>query len=107
MTSSAGTAFRSRSTGAEQVKTTVEISDALLGEANKSAAREGITVRTLIEQGLRHELAARTKRGSFKLRKASFKGRGLSAGARSASWQQLRELAYEACGGAISGVSPR
>ena len=81
------------------MKTTVEISDALLAEAKKVAAREGTTVRTLIEQGLRHALTGRAKRGHFKLRKASFKGRGLSADARGASWQQLRELAYEGRGG--------
>lgn len=81
------------------MKTTVEISDALLVEAKKIAAREGMTVRTLIEQGLRHALAGRAKRGHFKLRKASFKGHGLSVGARGASWQRLRELAYEGRGG--------
>lgn len=81
------------------MKTTVEISDALLVEAKKVAAREGTTVRTLIEQGLRHAIAGRGRRGRFKLRKASFKGRGLSVDARGASWQQLRELAYEGRGG--------
>jgi hypothetical protein len=81
------------------MKTTVDISDALLIEAKKIAAREGTTVRTLIEQGLRHALAGRTQYGHFRLRKASFKGRGLSANARGGSWQQLRELAYERRGG--------
>jgi hypothetical protein len=81
------------------MKTTIEISDVLLVEARKIAAREGTTVRTLIEQGLRHALAERTKRGHFRLHKASFKGRGLSAGARGASWRQLRGLVYEGRGG--------
>lgn len=81
------------------MRTTVEISDALLVEAKKIAAREGTTVRTLIEQGLRHALDGHAKRNHFKLRKTSFKGRGLSAGARRASWRQLRELAYEGRGG--------
>jgi hypothetical protein len=81
------------------MKTTVEISDVLLVEAKKIAAREGTTVRTLIEQGLRHALAGRAKHEHFKLRKASFKGSGLCASARGASWQQLRELAYEGRGG--------
>jgi hypothetical protein len=30
----------------------------------------------------------------FKLRKASFRGRGLQVGVQSASWEQLREMSY-------------
>ena len=81
------------------MKTTVDISDALLVEAKKVAARERTTVRTLIEQGLRHAIAQRKQRGRFRLRKATFKGRGLSAAMRGAGWGQLRELAYEGRGG--------
>jgi hypothetical protein len=80
------------------MKTTVEISDALLAEAKKLAVRERTTIRTLIEQGLRQAIAQRKRRGQFRLRKASFKGRGLSAAARG-GWTQMRELAYEGRGG--------
>ena len=82
------------------MKTTVEISDALLAEARKLAARERTTVRTLIEQGLRRVIEER--RGAkqpFRLRKASFRGRGLAPEAKSAGWDRLRELAYEGRGG--------
>ena len=34
-------------------------------------------------------------RAPFKLRRASFKGRGLQADVRGASWSELRDLAYE------------
>ncbi len=77
-----------------RIKTTVELSDALLAEARKMAAREGITLRTLIEQGLQHAVSQRKRHRRFRLRKATFKGRGLSATARGAGWEQLRELAY-------------
>ena len=78
------------------MKTTVEISDALLEEAKKVALREDVTVRTLIEQGLRHVIAQRKqRRGPFRLRKATFKGQGLTAEARATGWERLRELAYE------------
>ena len=81
------------------MKTTVELSDALLVEARKIAAREGVTMRTLIEEGLRHALSQHKRHGRFRLRKATFKGRGLSAAARGAGWEQLREQAYEGRGG--------
>ena len=81
------------------MKTTVEISDALLEAARKVAAREGTSVRALIEQGLRHAVSASKPRRAFRLRKATFKGRGLSSNAKGADWQQLRELAYRGRGG--------
>lgn len=81
------------------MKTTVEISDPLLSEARKIAAREHTTLRTLIEQGLREVIAQRKRRTQFRLRKATFKGKGLSAEARKADWNRLRELAYEGRGG--------
>ena len=58
------------------MKTTVEISDTLLREVRELAAREGVTLRTLAERGL-HRIVAETKDSEpFKLRRASFKGRG-------------------------------
>jgi hypothetical protein len=82
------------------VKTTVEISDSLLREARKLAAREGVTLRTLIERGL-HRVVAETKAAPpFKLRRASFKGKGLHPDLRDASWDEVRDLAYDlACKG--------
>ncbi len=43
-----------------RMKTTVEISKALLEEAKKLAARERTTLKRLIEQGLRQALAVDT-----------------------------------------------
>lgn len=80
------------------MKTTVEIADPLLDEARKIASRENTTLRTLIEQGLREVIAQRRRRTRFRLRKATFKGKGLSAEARKADWNRLRELAYEGRG---------
>ena len=80
-------------------KTTVEISDSLLRDARKLAAREGITLRMLIERGLRHVIAETKQSKPFKLRDAGFEGRGLQAEFRDASWEQLRDLIYEGRGG--------
>jgi hypothetical protein len=80
------------------MKTTVEISDPLLREARKLAAREGVTLRTVIERGL-HRVITETKQGTpFKLRRASFKGKGLQPDLRHASWEHIRDLAYEGRG---------
>jgi hypothetical protein len=81
------------------MKTTVEISDALLDEVRQLAAREGTTVRALVEQGLRRVLAERARSSGFRLRKATFKGDGLQPGVATSSWERIRELAYEGRGG--------
>jgi hypothetical protein len=81
------------------MKTTIEISDPLLREARKLAEREGVTLRALVERGLRR-VVTETKPGPpFKLRRASFKGKGLQTDMRDASWSELRDLAYEGRGG--------
>ena len=81
------------------MKTTVEISDTLLREVRKLATREGVTLRTLIERGL-HRVVVETKHNEpFVLRRASFKGKGLQPDQRDASWERLRDLAYEGRGG--------
>ena len=80
------------------MKTTVDISDALLEEAKRAAASDGITLRELIEAGLRLSLKSRGRSGAFKLRKASFRGKGLQPALRGAPWERLRELAYEGRG---------
>lgn len=81
------------------MKTTIEISDPLLDEAKKLASRDGTTLRLLVEQGLREVLTRRKRAaGVFKLRKASFKGRGLNPDIKNLSWEQLRELAYSGRG---------
>lgn len=59
------------------------------------AARDGTTLRTLVEQGLRHELNQRKTPSSFRLRKASFKGTGLQPGAVGLTWDQIRDLALQ------------
>jgi hypothetical protein len=76
------------------MKTTVEISDTLLREVRRLAARQGVTLRALVERGL-HRVVAETKdEKPFRLRKASFKGNGLQPEMRDASWDRLREVIY-------------
>ena len=79
------------------MKTTLEISDPLLREARKLAARERTTLRALVEQGLRQVVSQKQQRSQFRLRDASFKGSGLW-GEANANWEQIRDLTYEGRG---------
>ena len=81
------------------MKTTIEISDSLLDEAKRLAAKEGTTVRAFVEQGLRRVLGERKSRGAFRLRKATFKGKGLQPGVKDATWERIRETIYQGRGG--------
>ena len=80
------------------MKTTIEISNSLLEEAKSLASKEGTTVRALVEQGLRRVVTERKRREKFRLRKATFKGKGLQPGVAGAAWDRIREMAYEGRG---------
>ena len=80
------------------MKTTIDISDALLEEAKKVASQEHTSVRALIEHGLRRILAERKRSAPFKMRKASFKGKGLHPEIDPGAWERIRDLAYEGHG---------
>ena len=86
------------------MKTTIEISDALFSEARLLAATEGTTLRQLVEVGLRYVLGQHKRQAEpFKLRDATFgsdtSARGLAEELAGASWDQLRDLAFEGRGG--------
>jgi hypothetical protein len=81
------------------MKTTIEISDPLLKQARKVAAREGVTLRTLEERGLSRVVGENKNPVSFRLRRAAFKGKGLQAEFRDAPWETISEAAYEGRGG--------
>jgi len=80
------------------MKTTIEISDALLEEAKRRASERGTTLRALVEEGLREVLGA-APTGTFTLKDASIGGNGLRPDVRDGSWDRILELAYEGRGG--------
>lgn len=80
------------------MKTTIDISDALLEQAKSIAAQDGVTLRSLIEQGLQNVLASRRAAKPFKLRDASVKGKGLNPEFADADWATVRDMIYEGRG---------
>jgi hypothetical protein len=77
------------------MKTTVEIADPILREARKVATREGTTVRSLVEEGLRRVLAEKRSKPPFRLRLVTSGGRGLRPEIRDLSWDEIRDMSYE------------
>ena len=77
------------------LKTTIEIADELARMAKARAAKENITLRSLIERGLRLALRADDHQDRFRLRDASVGGRGLQPQFREADWARIREAVYE------------
>ena len=80
------------------VKTTIELNNDLANKAKRYAARHGLTLRALIEEGLRLRLSE-PRRSTFELRDASVGGQGLQSDFRDHDWSKLREAAYEDRGG--------
>jgi hypothetical protein len=81
------------------MKTTIQIPDSLLSEVRKLANEEHRTLKSLMEEGLRRIVSERKRRGSFTLRKATFKGKGLQPHLAGATSDQIRDISYEGRGG--------
>jgi Arc/MetJ family transcription regulator len=81
------------------MKTTIHIPDNLFAEVRRLARQEGTTLKALVEQGLRRIVAERKRGKGFRLRKVTFKGKGLQRPLAAATWDQIRELSYQGRGG--------
>ncbi len=82
-----------------RMKTTVELSDPLVAKAKAYAARNGVTLRSLIEIGLRLVMRAGRTQEPFRLRDRSVGGKGLQPQYRDADWSRIREAIYKGRGG--------
>jgi hypothetical protein len=76
------------------LKTTIEISDTIFEHAKALAAREGTTVRALVEDGLRQLLKSRRGAARFVLRDASVGGQGVQPEFEDAGWERIRGAIY-------------
>lgn len=80
------------------MKTTLDLPDHLLIQAKQEAVRRRTTLRALFEEGLRAVLGKDRPARPFKLRKATFRGRGLRPEVAAGSWAAIRKLSYEGRG---------
>jgi hypothetical protein len=80
------------------MKTTIDVSDALMLEAKTLAQKHGITLRSLIERGLEKELQDLRQPKPYKMRDFSVHGNGLQPGQELLSWAEVRDMIYEGRG---------
>lgn len=76
------------------MKTTMEISDALILRAKAFARREHTTLRALTEEGLAKVLDEKSSAPAVQVKPVTFKGKGLSESFQGAEWAVIRDAAY-------------
>ena len=76
------------------VKTTVDISDALLDQAKAHARRSGRPLRAVIEEGLRRVLADEGPANAYELPDCAVGTPGAPNPLEQMSWQDLRDTIY-------------
>jgi len=81
-----------------RIKTTIDISDALLDDVKRLAAREGTTLRALVELGLRRVLDEAEAGEPFRLRDGSVGGHGMTREFSEGGWEKIRDAIYEGHG---------
>jgi hypothetical protein len=79
---------------ATHMKTTIDIADDLLAQGKQVAEREHVTLRSLVEEGLRYVLTHRRQGKAFRWKPVTFKGKGLSPEFANANWDGIRSAIY-------------
>ena len=77
------------------MKTTIDISDSILAEAKRLAREQNVTLRSLVEEGLRKVIEERSARGPCRVSPVTFGGKGLSPEFQGATWERIRDTDYE------------
>jgi len=76
------------------MKTTIELPDPLFRQARRYAEAHHMTMKALVEQGLRKVMAEQRETAPFKLRDGSFHG-GSGMSPELTSWEQIRDIIYD------------
>ena len=78
------------------MKTTVQISDALLADIHKIVVKRKTTLKALVEEGLRHVVETESvTRKPFKMKDASVGKPGDPWPLDGKSWEEIRDVIYE------------
>lgn len=80
------------------MRTSIELSDGLLERARKLAKRRGVTLRALVEEGLRRVLAESGSSPAFRLNDVTYGEGGMIEGLAQGDWERIRDIAYEGRG---------
>ncbi len=82
------------------MKTTIELSDALLARIKREARENGITMRELLETAVRTWLDEKEGRQrAYVFENYPVDGNGVCEGVTEGSWEQIRAMVYEGRGG--------
>ena len=76
------------------MKTTIELPDDLLSRLRNVAQREGATLKSLLEEGLRLALRAHERKPAGRLKIRPFAGDGLTPEFQNAGWDAIRDEIY-------------
>lgn len=77
------------------MKTTIEVADDLIRRARRIQKRDAVTLRALVEEGLRVALEKREHLKPFKFEPLIVDGKGLTAEASAAGWQRIVAMAND------------
>lgn len=82
------------------MKTTIDIADALLLQAKKLAREQNTTLKAILEEALRKEVAAQLKPArAWQLKTHTVGGNGLQPGLTWGDWDAIRRAIYDGRGG--------
>ena len=76
------------------MKTTVDIADDLLLRAKREAEASGMTLRSLIEEGLRVVLSRKPAAKRRPIEPVTFRGKGLQVEFKGRGWDAVRDAIY-------------
>ena len=80
------------------MKTTIDISDSILEQAKQLARDQNVTLRSLTEEGLRKVIEERSASHRRGVNPVTFRGKGLSSEFQGATWERIRDAAYNGHG---------